>query len=116
LGYSFTLLHPERINAVVGLSGFLPDGVMPYIREHPLIDKPIFVTHGTQDELVPIERARRSVELLQEAGAQVTFCEDDVGHKLSADCFQGMQRFFALLQKNLSSQSNSGSRYSNFLT
>jgi phospholipase/carboxylesterase len=99
LSYTYALLHPDRVSAVAGLSGFLPDGVMPLIREHPLEDMPIFVTHGNQDELVPIERARKSVDLLEEAGAQVTYCEDDVGHKLSADCFQGMQNFFASLHK-----------------
>lgn len=99
LAYTFALLHPDRVAAVAGLSGFLPDGVMNIIRERPLQDKPVFVTHGTQDELVPVDRARRSVDLLQEAGAQVTYCEDDVGHKLSADCFQGMQNFFASLHK-----------------
>jgi phospholipase/carboxylesterase len=99
LSYTFALLHPDRITAVAGLSGFLPDGVLPIIWERPLMDKPVFVTHGTQDELVPVERARTSVDLLQEAGAEVTYCEDNVGHKLSADCFQGMQNFFASLRK-----------------
>lgn len=99
LSYTFALLYPERINAVAGLSGFLPDGVMPIIRHHPLNNIPIFVTHGTKDELVPIERARNCVKLLDEAGADVTYCEDDVGHKLSADCFQGLENFFASLIK-----------------
>jgi len=43
------------------------------------------VAHGTQDQLVPIDRARTSIELLEQAGAQVTYCEDEVGHKLSAN-------------------------------
>lgn len=101
LGYGFALLHPDRITAVAGLSGFLPNDVLPIIRERPLRNKHVFITHGNQDELVPVIRAHRSVDLLQEAGAEVTYCEDDVGHKLSADCFQGMENFFASLQKML---------------
>lgn len=99
LGYSFALLYPERVTAVAGLSGFLPNGILPIIREHPLDNMPVFVTHGTRDQLVPVERARNSVELLEEAGGDVAYCEDDVGHKLSAECFQGLEHFFKTLRK-----------------
>jgi phospholipase/carboxylesterase len=66
------------------------------IRERPLVDKSAYATHGIRDELVPVSKARRAVELLEKAGAKVTYCEDDVGHKLSATCFRGMQEFFAV--------------------
>jgi predicted esterase len=54
----------------------------------------VFVAHGTRDELVPIERGRHTVQTLEQAGAQVTYCEDDVGHKLSAACFRALEAFF----------------------
>jgi phospholipase/carboxylesterase len=57
--------------------------------------KPFFVTHGTKDEMVPIERARASIEILERAGAQVTYCEDNVGHKVSATCLRSLKEFFA---------------------
>jgi hypothetical protein len=46
-----------------------------------------YLAHGTQDKLVPVDVARRSVEQLEQAGANVAYCENDVGHKLGADCF-----------------------------
>jgi predicted esterase len=55
------------------------------------------MAHGTQDALVPVARARQARQILLEAGAQVTYCEDDVGHKLSASCFRGLETFFARL-------------------
>jgi len=33
-------------------------------------------------------------QLLQGAGADITYCEADVGHKLSLDCFRGLDVFF----------------------
>jgi phospholipase/carboxylesterase len=93
--YTFAFLYPDRVRALAGLSGFLPDGVYPLVRERPLIDKPVFVAHGTRDATVPVTRARQSVELLQQAGAEVTYCEDDVGHKLSLNCFRGLEKFFS---------------------
>jgi phospholipase/carboxylesterase len=56
--------------------------------------KPVFVAHGTRDETVTIESARASIEILEQAGAQVTFCEDDVGHKVSAGCLRALKDFF----------------------
>ena len=94
LAFSFALLNPKRVSAVAALSGFLPDGAQALARNKPLSGKDIFVTHGTQDHLVPVERARDGVNILQMAGAQVTYCEDNVGHKLSRNCFRGLQGFF----------------------
>lgn len=91
---ALTLLHPERIRRAAVLAGFMPGGVDDLLARHVLADKPIFVAHGTQDELVPLERAQQSIKLLQQAGARVTFCEAEVGHKVSADCLRSLETFF----------------------
>jgi predicted esterase len=31
--------------------------------------------------------------LLEKAGAQVTYCEGEVGHKVSADCLRALKEF-----------------------
>jgi len=93
LAYSLALTQPDRIERVGGLSGFVPDGVKEAAAPGRLNGLPIFVTHGARDDLVPVERARAGVELLQWAGAQVSYCEDDVGHKLSAACFRSLKHF-----------------------
>lgn len=95
LAFALALLYPAEVGSLAGLSGFLPEGAQALARNRPLIDKRIFLAHGTQDELVPVERARQAVNTLEEAGAQVTYCEDDVGHKLSATCFDGLERFLS---------------------
>jgi phospholipase/carboxylesterase len=95
LAYTFLSLNPEKVQTVAGLSGFLPDGYQEQVIDHPLRGKNIFSAHGTQDELVPVDRARKGIDLLQEAGADVTYCEDNVGHKLSASCFRGLELFYS---------------------
>jgi predicted esterase len=65
------------------------------VAQQPLAGKPFFVVHGTKDQMVTIERARSSVEILEQAGAQVTYCEDEVGHKVSVTCLRGLKKFFA---------------------
>ncbi|MCI0521549.1 MAG: alpha/beta fold hydrolase [Chloroflexi bacterium] len=94
LAFTFAMYYPWRVRALASLSGFLPDGAQALTRNQPLKDKPVFLAHGAQDDLVPLARARLAVELLQQAGARLTYCQDDVGHKLSASCFRGFEAFF----------------------
>ncbi|HJR78792.1 MAG TPA: hypothetical protein VJ821_01895 [Anaerolineales bacterium] len=92
---TLAFLHPGRIRKTGMLAGFVPSGLEELLSKRPLEGKPFFVAHGTKDETVPIERARESIALLEQAGAHVTFCEDDVGHKVSAPCLRALQKFFA---------------------
>ncbi|MEP7136699.1 MAG: hypothetical protein ABI904_17365 [Chloroflexota bacterium] len=90
-----TFLYPERIHKTGILAGFVPSGLDELIAQRPLAGKPFFVTHGTKDEMVPIDRARASIEILEQAGAQVTYCEDDVAHKVSLNCLRALKDFLA---------------------
>ena len=87
-------LYPQRIRRVGILAGFVPGGLEELVSRRPLEGKPFFVAHGTKDEMVPIERARASMEILARAGAQVTYCEDEVGHKVSVTCLRSLKEFF----------------------
>jgi len=98
LTFSIGLLFPARAAALAGLAGFIPEGAPALARNRPLRGKPAFVAHGTKDETIPVERAREAVRVLEEAGAQVTYCEDEVGHKLSARCFRSLESFFQNLR------------------
>lgn len=95
LAYAFLLLYPERVKALAALAGFMPEGAGELSKPGSLAGKPVFVSHGTKDEMVPIQRARAAVSLLEQAGAQVSYCESDVGHKLSLECFGGLGEFLS---------------------
>lgn len=89
------LLYPERIRKMGILAGFVPAGLEEQIDARALDGKYIFVAHGTQDEMVPIDRARASMELFERAGASITYCEDEVGHKLSSTCLRALETYLA---------------------
>jgi predicted esterase len=88
------LMHPERVGRVGVLAGFMPDGAERLVEKRPLAGKMFFVAHGTLDEMVRVETAYQTVRLLEQAGANVTFCEDQVGHKVSAGCQRALVAFF----------------------
>lgn len=93
LAYTYALTYPGKVQSLVGLAGFMPGEVKSMVEKQPLNGVPAFVAHGNQDDTIPVARARQSVELLERAGARVTYCEDDVGHKLGSNCFRAMREF-----------------------
>ncbi|MEN8171925.1 MAG: dienelactone hydrolase family protein [Chloroflexota bacterium] len=94
LAYTLSILYPQRIQACASVAGFVPRGAGEIMTPNHLEGIPIYISHGVNDEIVPIERARQAVQLLGDAGAEITYCEADVGHKLSLDCTRGLDIFF----------------------
>jgi phospholipase/carboxylesterase len=93
---ALAFLYPERVRKVGILAGFVPSGLEELVPQRPLEGKPFFVAHGTKDESVTIDRARAGIELLEQAGAQVTYCEDEVGHKVSLNCLRALKKFLQI--------------------
>lgn len=96
MSYVLAALSPERVASVAALSGFLPSGIEVRLEAGALRGKPVYVAHGVRDEMVPVERARQAVRLLESAGAQVRYCESDGGHKVGRECLKGMENLLKL--------------------
>lgn len=86
LGFALAGAAGARPAAVVCLSGALPQGEL-----HSLEGLPVFWGHGTEDETLPIEQAREDADRLREIGAEVHFCEANVGHKVGVECMRGLR-------------------------
>ncbi|MBT3336313.1 MAG: alpha/beta fold hydrolase [Anaerolineae bacterium] len=93
LATTLAALYPSRIYKMAVLAGFIPEGVDAILRPGLLKNIRCFWAHGTQDELVSFERGRASLKMLDEAGAQIQFCEADVGHRVSKDCRRALDAF-----------------------
>ena len=102
LVYSMCSTAPEIYRTAAVLAGFLPSHLIENINQHNLSTLKIYIAHGSNDDVIKVESARKAARLCQAAGAAVTYCESDFGHKLSAGCAKGLQEFFlsALQQTN----------------
>jgi phospholipase/carboxylesterase len=94
LAYTWAMRHPERVNKLAGLAAFLPNGAAALAAQKPLAGKEVFVAHGTQDKMVPIGRARQAVQILEQAGARVRYCEAETGHQVSLECIHALEAYF----------------------
>lgn len=78
------LRHPERLAGICGLSGYLPLADKTAAEAHPANKQtPIFLAHGTHDEVVALERAEASRDALQALGYPVEWHEYLMGHSVT---------------------------------
>jgi phospholipase/carboxylesterase len=92
------LRHPERLAGVLALSTYLPLGAtLDKERSKANHDLPIFMAHGQFDDIIPIDRARRSRELLEKLGYPVTWKEYPMPHSVCAPEIGDISRFLATI-------------------
>lgn len=94
LAYALAFCFPDRVQAAAALAGFLPEGWDKLDSRFSLAHKPFYIAHGSLDTTIPVIQARQAAAALEGLGAKVTYCEDEVGHKLSAGCLHGLESFF----------------------
>lgn len=84
MSFSVGLTHPEKIAGIVAMSGRVLPEIVPHIAApEALRDLPIFVTHGTEDQVLPIHHGRAARELLQRLPVALTYREYPMGHQIS---------------------------------
>lgn len=91
--------HPEKLAGMLCLSGYLPlAGVVANERTEESLATPIFMAHGTHDNVVPFARARESKDVLVSLGYQVEWHEYMMQHSL---CLEEVQDISKWLKKVL---------------
>ena len=77
------LRHPERLAGIAGLSGYLPLADKTAAERHAANEKtPIFLAHGTHDEVVALERGEATRDALLALGCDVEWHEYLMGHSV----------------------------------
>lgn len=82
--YALAIHHPQLVQGIAGLVGFIPTHCDDAITIAPLTGLPIFMAVGLQDDTIPPERAQACANTLRLAGADLDYNEYDTGHKLNS--------------------------------
>ena len=86
------LRHAERLAGIVGMSGYLPlAGKLAAERSAANQQTPIFLAHGSQDEMIALPRAVASRELLASLGYAVEWHEYPMGHSVCLEEVRALQ-------------------------
>ena len=96
MSIAYSLAYPEEINKAAILAGFLPTETDVLPLPPGLSNINFFISHGTEDTVITIDKARKAVEYLNKSGAAISYCEGRGGHRVSAECFKDLSEFFNL--------------------
>lgn len=88
LSYSIALSYPQKIKCVIALSGYLnTDLILPDFNTNNFSNLKMFISHGTVDQVIPVDWARKTPIFLKNIGIDVTYKEYPIGHGVSPQNF-----------------------------
>lgn len=92
LSYSVALSFPDKVQRVIALSGYLnPDILDENFRSNNLSGSKFFISHGTVDQVIPVDWARKAPEFLKGLGINAVYKEYPVGHGVAPQNFYDMK-------------------------
>jgi phospholipase/carboxylesterase len=84
MAYSLVLSNPKRFAGLAVLSSWLPRELIPELSIKTEVQSlPTIVQHGSQDQMIEVQRAQDSVEQLRALRVPLTYREYDMGHEIT---------------------------------
>lgn len=100
LSYAVALSYPTKVSKVIAMSGYLNiEMAKEGFEKNDLSGLKIFASHGTQDQVIPVEWARKTPHLLENFGIDVVYKEYPIGHGVSPQNFFDFRKW--LIEKKL---------------
>ena len=98
LSYAIALSYPEKVQKVVAMSGYLNQEMCSddYLKNN-LSQLKIFSSHGTVDQVVPVEWGRKAKPFLDNLGVATVYKEyANVGHGVCPQNFHDFKEWLEL--------------------
>ncbi len=94
LSYALALNYPEKFSKIVALSGYILKEIIPEnFDTKKLQHLDFFVSHGTQDSVLPVEWARQSAQVLERLKISHQYREYPMPHGINPQCFEDMKNW-----------------------
>jgi phospholipase/carboxylesterase len=88
LSYAVGVSYPEKVQRIVAMSGYFNTEIAKSGFETNNFSKlSIFASHGTVDQVVPVDWARKAKPILDNLGIQNVYKEYPIGHGISPQNF-----------------------------
>ncbi len=99
LSYALSFSFPDKIHKVIAMSGYMFNDIMPGKPDIAKLQQmDFFVSHGTMDDILPVQWGRAAVEKLKALSIPHNYREYPEGHGVSQDNFGDMK---AWIEKNI---------------
>ena len=92
LSSAIALSYPEKIRKVAALSGYLNTEIATedYLK-NDVSKLKFYVSHGTVDQVIPVDWARKTKPVLENLGINVIYKEYPIGHGVSPQNFYDLK-------------------------
>lgn len=80
LSYAVALSYPEKVKNVIGLSGYINEEIIDLKANASYAHLNVYNSHGTVDQVIPVDAARQTPAYLEKLGILSTLSEFPVGH------------------------------------
>ena len=88
LSYAVALSYPQKVQRVVAISGYLnTEMATENYAQNDFKNLKIFASHGTADQVIPVDWARKAKPVLESLGITTTYKEYPIGHGVSPQNF-----------------------------
>lgn len=94
LSYAVALSHPEKVQKVIAMSGYLNTDILEenYLK-NSFSNLKIFAAHGTVDQVIPVEWARKAKPFLDNLGINSIYKEYPIGHGVAPQEFSDLKNW-----------------------
>ncbi len=93
LSYAIALTYPEKIDRILALSGYLNTDIIGDIDKEKISKLRFFISHGSVDQVIPVEWARKAPEYLKNLGLVAEYHEYPVGHGVAPQNFYDLMEW-----------------------
>ncbi len=94
MSYSVGLTRPDKIKGIAIMSGRLLEEVKPLILSNEKLKQlNIFISHGTNDNVLTVQYARESNAYLKQLGINASYKEYPEGHTISNEMFIDLKKW-----------------------
>lgn len=94
MSLAVALTFPGTAAGVVAMSGrVLPQTLAQITDKEALLGLPVFVAHGTRDQVVPISHGRETRAQLSELPVELTYREYNIAHEISTESLHDVTRW-----------------------
>ena len=97
MSYTIGLLNPKDIKGVIALGGRMLEEIKPIVtRNEDLKKLRVFISHGTQDNTLPVGYARAAKNYLEGLPVQLSYHEYEIGHQISPAVLADLNKWLAI--------------------
>jgi phospholipase/carboxylesterase len=88
LSYAVAVSYPKKVQRVVAMSGYFNAEIAKdNFEQNDFSNLKIFASHGSVDQVVPVDWARKAAPALQKLGVTIVYKEYPVGHGVAPQNF-----------------------------